>query len=101
MTTHVSQQPVPSFRAVRTTSRVLLVDDQPIVAEAMRRLMVDEPDIAFCHCVDPEQAVVAARDIAATVILQDLVMPGVDGFELLRRYRADIALRHVPVIVLS
>ena len=36
-----------------------------------------------------------------TVILQDLVMPGVDGIELVRRYRADPATSGIPIIVLS
>jgi two-component system chemotaxis family response regulator WspR len=36
-----------------------------------------------------------------SIILQDLVMPGIDGFDLIRQYRAAAALRQVPVIVLS
>jgi two-component system chemotaxis family response regulator WspR len=50
---------------------------------------------------DAAQAHAAALAFRPTVILQDLVMPGADGFELIRTYRADDALSDVPVVVLS
>ena len=68
---------------------VLLVDDQPFVGEAVRRLLSAQLDLAFHYCVDPRRAVETANDIAPTVILLDLVMPGVDGLELLRHFRAN------------
>src|SRR6202022_4878953 len=46
-------------------------------------------------------ALESAIKIAPTVILQDLVMPGVDGLDLLREYRNNPLTRAVPVIVLS
>jgi two-component system chemotaxis family response regulator WspR len=81
--------------------RVLLVDDQPIIAEAVRRMLADQTDIEFHHVTDPVGALAMARQLQPTVILQDLVMPEVDGFTLLRDYREDDALKQVPVIVLS
>ncbi|HEX7776179.1 MAG TPA: diguanylate cyclase [Parvibaculum sp.] len=81
--------------------RVLLVDDQAMVGEAVRRMLADQPDMTFHYCADPAGAVAMAKEIAPTVILQDLVMPGVEGFDLLRLYRADETLNTVPVIVLS
>lgn len=80
---------------------VLLVDDQPIVAEAIRRCLAPLPDVAFHYCRDPQQAVALAGQLRPTVILQDLVMPGVDGLDLLKSYRADPVTRDIPVIVLS
>jgi len=80
---------------------VLLVDDQPMVAEGIRRMIADEPDIDFHYCADPKQAVQQAAEINATVILQDLVMPDVDGMTLVRFYRNNPATRNIPVIVLS
>jgi len=80
---------------------VLLVDDQAMIGEAVRRLLADEPDIDFHFCSDPGQAITIAEHIAPTVILQDLVMPGVEGLVLLRQYRAHAATRRTPVIVLS
>lgn len=80
---------------------VLLVDDQKMVAEGIRRMLADEPDIEFHYCSDPKLAVKQATDTCATVILQDLVMPDVDGMTLVRFYRNNPATRDVPVIVLS
>ena len=61
---------------------VLLVDDQAIVGEMIRRMLAPEPDIVFHHCPDPLRAVATAVEISPTVILQDLVMPGMDGLTL-------------------
>jgi two-component system chemotaxis family response regulator WspR len=80
---------------------VLLVDDQAIVAEALRRMLADRPDIAFHACADGALALPTARQVKPTVILQDLVMPGVDGFTLVRFFRADPDTANVPIIVLS
>ena len=83
------------------TMMVLLVDDQAIVAEAVRRCLANLADVDFHYCPDPKQAIALATQLKPTVILQDLVMPGVDGLELLKQYRATAATRDVPVIVLS
>ncbi|MCY1213283.1 Chemotaxis response regulator protein-glutamate methylesterase [compost metagenome] len=80
---------------------VLLVDDQAMIGEAVRRALVGEPGIDFHFCSDPQQAIAMARQIKPTVILLDLVMPGVDGLSLLAELRGVAALREVPIIVLS
>ncbi|MCR4297933.1 MAG: diguanylate cyclase [Gallionella sp.] len=80
---------------------VLLVDDQAIVAEAIRRMLADEADIEFHYCKEPASAVGKANEIRPTIILQDLVMPEVDGYTLLKFYRGNPATSGTPVIVLS
>lgn len=80
---------------------VLLVDDQAIVGEAVRRMLAPEKDIIFRYCQDPSRVLAAAAEASPTVILQDLVMPGCDGLDLVKSYRADSATRDIPVIVLS
>ncbi len=80
---------------------VMLIDDQPIVAEAVKRALASAPDIDFHYCTDPEQALHAVIDTRATVILQDLVMPGIDGLTLVQRYRSRRETRDIPIIVLS
>jgi two-component system chemotaxis family response regulator WspR len=84
-----------------SNSVVLLVDDQLMVGEMVRRALANEPKIVFHFCSEPSAAVVTAERIAPTVILQDLVMPGVDGLTLVREYRALEATRNTPIIVLS
>ena len=81
--------------------RVLLVDDQAIIGEAVRRMLAAEPGLEFLYCADPTKAMQAAADFQPTVILQDLVMPEVDGLTMLRYYRANPVTRDIPTIVLS
>jgi two-component system chemotaxis family response regulator WspR len=80
---------------------VLLVDDQTIIAEAVRRALADQPNVDFHYCTKPEDALRVAEETRPTVILQDLVMPGVDGLTLVRQYRENASTRDIPIIVLS
>src|SRR5437764_450390 len=79
---------------------VLLVDDQVMVGEAVRRSLVGESDIEFHFCTEPSQAMEVARRVQPTVILQDLVMPNVSGLDLVRQYRANPMTAAIPVIVM-
>ena len=81
--------------------RVLLVDDQPIVGQTVRQMLAAEPDVAFEFCTDPAAAIDMAEAFHPTVILQDLVMPDVDGLQLVKFIRAHPATRDVPLVVLS
>ncbi len=80
---------------------VLLVDDQAMVAEAIRRMLEAEDDIEVHYCADPRQAIDMAISEEATVILQDLVMPDVDGMMLVRFFRANPETKDIPIIMLS
>ena len=51
--------------------------------------------------MDPSKAVAVVRALRPTVVLQDLVMPGVNGLDLVSQYRADPKIGCVPIIVLS
>ena len=81
--------------------RVLLVDDQPLVGEAVRRALLHEPNMEFHYCANPTEAIAVAKHARPTVILQDLVMPNVNGLELVRQYRTDHSTSEIPIIVLS
>ena len=89
--------PTPAARGVT----VLLVDDQTIIGEAVRRMFTGEEGIEFHYCKDAAAALETAADVRPTVILQDLVMPDIDGLELVRRFRTDERFHDVPIIVLS
>ena len=80
---------------------VLLIDDQAMIGEAVRRMLADEPDIDYHYCGDPTKALPMAKEIRPTVILQDLVMPEIDGLTLVKFFRANADTRDVPLIVLS
>ncbi|MDA1194778.1 MAG: fused response regulator/phosphatase [Planctomycetota bacterium] len=91
----------PKVALTEHAVKVLLVDDQPIIGEAVRRMLAGHPDISFHYCNDPLQAVERAHTEKPTVILSDLVMPQLDGLELVKRFRADKITQGIPLIVLS
>ncbi|MBN3968605.1 MULTISPECIES: PleD family two-component system response regulator [Pseudomonas] len=89
------------FKTDENAAMVLLVDDQAMIGEAVRRGLSHEENIDFHFCADPHQAIAQAMRIKPTVILQDLVMPGLDGLSLVREYRNHPATKDIPIIVLS
>ena len=99
--TNNSQEAAPSGIEADSATRVLLVDDQIIIHEAFRRMLEDVEDVTLHSCSDPLQALAEAKQFRPTVILQDLVMPGMNGLMLLSQLRSDPATRSVPIIVLS
>lgn len=80
---------------------MLLIDDQAMIGEGVRRMLADEKDIDFHFCSDPTDAMTVANEIRPTVILQDLVMPEVDGLTLVKFFRANPLTKDIPMIVLS
>jgi len=86
---------------LKSTISVLLIDDQAIVGEAIKRMLQEEKDITFHHCTNPEKALEMASKVKPTVILQDLMMPQFDGLNLLRYFRANPATTDIPMIILS
>ena len=80
---------------------VLLIDDQAIVGESIRRMLAAETDVRFHFCQDALKAIETANTVQPTVILQDLVMPDFDGLQLVKFFRANKATSETPMIVLS
>lgn len=80
---------------------VLLVDDQAFVAAAVGRLLATEQDIGLHSCRNALDAIEVANQLNPDVILQDLVMPGIDGLTLVRLFRTNPPTAETPVVVLS
>jgi adenylate cyclase len=85
------------------TGRVLVVDDTPFNRQLLRRLL-DRIGHVTLEAADGQAALDLLRDPGTEpvdVILLDIVMPVMDGYETLAALKADEALREVPVIVIS
>ena len=83
------------------TVTVLLVDDQPVIAMMVRKMLAGDPAIEVQVCTQATEAVARAREVRPTVILQDLVMPEANGLDLVLAYRSMPETRDIPIIVLS
>src|SRR5262245_46773857 len=91
----------PNMGPTPFSVKVLLVDDQVMVGETVRKMLAGEPDIEYRFCPDPAAAIDTANEFHPTVILQDLVMPDIDGLQLVKYYRANPGTRDTPLVVLS
>ena len=86
--------------ATARSLRVLIVDDDPDITDAMRDLL----DL-MGHCAatanDGGAAVNVARDFAPELVLCDLSLPGLDGFQVARALRADPATASSTLVALT
>jgi PAS domain S-box-containing protein len=80
-------------------SRILVADDNADMRDYVQRLLSKQYEVVAV--ADGESALKSARERHPDLILSDIMMPRLDGFELLRTVRADQELKSIPVILLS
>jgi DNA-binding NarL/FixJ family response regulator len=82
-------------------TKVLIADDQALVRRGFRMILEIEPGLDVGgEAADGQEAVAAARDLAADIVLMDVRMPGVDGIEATRQLTSDPGCR-ARVIMLT
>jgi CheY-like chemotaxis protein len=80
--------------------RLLVVDDDPDVTDMVRQLLADEP-YEVDSAADGHEALEAIARAAPAVILLDLLMPRMDGFQVIQHLQQDSRYRAIPIIVLT
>jgi len=80
---------------------ILLIDDESFAEDIISHGLKGCVSHTLRYASQPAMAVDLAREIDATVVLVDLRMPEIDGFEVTRRLRADKDTESIPVIMLS
>jgi signal transduction histidine kinase len=80
---------------------ILLIDDESFAQDIIGHGLRSCQAYSLRYISQPSMAVDIAREIEATVVLVDLRMPEIDGFEVTRRLRANKDTEHIPVILLS
>ena len=83
-----------------TDSKVLIVDDIPENLDILSRSLEDQKYNVLV-ATNGEMALEVAAQTNPDVILLDVIMPGIDGFETCRRMKAEPELREIPVIFLT
>jgi signal transduction histidine kinase/CheY-like chemotaxis protein len=92
-------RPAHAATAASSAGSVLVVDDNADMRAYLTRLL--GPHWSVRTTANGEEALAAVADQLPDLVLTDVMMPRIDGFELLRRLRADPATRDVPVIMLT
>jgi putative two-component system response regulator len=82
-------------------STVMMVDDEPIIAEVVQKYLRAAGFKRFITCHEPSKAVKILTTEQPDLLLLDLVMPKMNGFEILTCMKKDPLLSHIPVIILT
>ncbi|WP_437516497.1 hybrid sensor histidine kinase/response regulator [Sorangium sp. So ce1099] len=80
---------------------VLLVDDDPGSLKLLSEALAGQPLLTLAVAIDGEMALRQIRREAPDLVLLDAVMPGMDGFEVCRRLKADPATREIPILFMT
>lgn len=80
--------------------KILIVEDDKFLRELIIQKVTNEGfDVA--KAIDGEEGIKKIKEEKPDLVLLDLILPGIDGFEVLSRMKEDPALSSIPVIILS
>lgn len=79
--------------------KILIVDDSAIQAARLKSILEEEYDITIAQTAEDGLSYASSQDFS--LILLDVVMPGMDGFMLLKRLQEEIITRSIPVILIT
>src|SRR5437762_7471101 len=82
---------------------VLVADDEPSMLELVARHLrtMSEPKLEVIQASDGEEAWRLAREHLPDLVVLDVMMPGMSGWEVCRKIREDVALAHTAVVMLT
>ena len=81
-------------------SKILIVDDEPAIVELLEEHLQSE-GYDTEHAFSGEEALVVLERSTPDLVILDLMLPGMDGYEVCRLMQADSRLNHIPVIMLT
>ena len=93
------RQHMPRTQAVRGT-RILVVDDSPTIRAVLGKMLGQDGYEVF-KAGDGESALALARSEKPGLVFLDIVMPGMNGFAVLRALRRDPETRDIPIVMIS
>ncbi|MFO1271444.1 MAG: response regulator [Rubrivivax sp.] len=80
---------------------MLYIEDNPVNQVLMEGMLAHRPGITLLQAERPEDGLAIAFEQPPDLVLLDVQLPGMDGFEVLRRLRAHDATRATPVVAVS
>jgi len=80
--------------------KILIVEDDKFLRELMVRKLSQE-NFEIIEAIDGEEGIKKIKDVIPDIVLLDLILPGIDGFEVLAKIKEDATTTSIPVIILS
>lgn len=82
-------------------SKILIIEDDRFLRELIVTKLSKEKDYLVISAVDGEDGIKKIKEEKPNLILLDLILPGIDGFEVLSQIKNDPDVSSIPVIILS
>jgi CheY-like chemotaxis protein len=96
---HVPVLALPLTNSVQRT--VLYIEDNPDNIALMSQLLAARPNLRLVGASDAMRGMAMARGLAPDVVVMDINLPDINGFEVLQLLQSDPVTRHIPVLALS
>ncbi|MDP2007881.1 MAG: PAS-domain containing protein [Rubrivivax sp.] len=93
--------PAGAAPAAARLHTVLYIEDNAVNQLLMEGMLAQRPGVRLLIAGLPETGLVMATQARPDLVLLDIQLPGIDGFEVLRRLRAQDSTRHIPVVAVS
>lgn len=81
-------------------AKILIVEDDPLMARMYKKIFTFE-NYEVEIAVDGEEGLLKVRSFKPTLILLDIMMPRMNGFQMLERLKADPDTKKIPIIILT
>jgi DNA-binding response OmpR family regulator len=79
---------------------ILIIEDDRFLRELIARKLIKE-DFNISEAIDGEEGIKKIKEEKPDLVLLDLILPGIDGFEVLSKMKEDPSIIRIPVIILS
>ncbi|XOB40176.1 MAG: response regulator transcription factor [Candidatus Nealsonbacteria bacterium] len=81
-------------------TKILIIEDDKFLRELITRKLTDE-GFSIIEAVDGEDGLKKIKESKPDLVLLDLILPSIDGFEVLSKIKADASIASIPIIILS
>ena len=80
--------------------KILIIEDDRFLRELISRKLLDE-GFVIVEAMDGEEGIKKTKEEKPDLILLDLILPSIDGFEVLSQIKKDESVKSIPVVILS
>jgi len=99
MVENVSEDPTPPPESLENATIILIVDDHPDVRKYVRKQL--EPEYQIVEAKDGQQGLELTMEVVPDLVISDVMMPKMDGYQLCDRLKSSQKTNHIPVILLT